>query len=209
MELVENEKIRLWLTSLKGRTAIEYRKWLLRFFEETRLRPEEFLELCRDKPSEAKAIIYNYLKTVKSRGHYIRTKDGGYYLPPEKEEISEGAKKQIFSAVKSFINFYKDEYGIRLELSLRGVLRVKKQKHDYIPSVSEVLMLLDRSQVNLKPCIALMAFSGMRPSDIVAMRFENVMDEIEWKEDEKKYVVKKVPLKIVLKQRKTGEFYVT
>jgi len=203
----ENEKIKLWLSRFGRETKRQYRKWALRFFKDTQLKPEELLEMCRDEPSKAKAIIFDYINNMKQKGRYIPSKK--VYIPPKKQEVSTSVKKNVFTALKSFIDFYREEYNIKIELSLKGVLRVKKEHYDYIPSTNEVLMLLDRAQVNLKPCIALIAFAGMRPSDVVNLKFQNVMDEIEWDEDEQKYVAKKIPLKIILKQKKTGEFYVT
>ena len=147
--------------------------------------PDEFIELAKNDPAEAKYYIESYKTWLLS-------------------EKAPNTVKVAISVVKQFLEFY----NVNINIRNKG-LKLVPQTLDYIPTREEVFYLISKARNNIKTVLALMAFAGMRPSDIVNLKFANVMEEVEWDQERKMYKPKKVPLKIIVKQRKTGQWYVT
>jgi len=181
-----NPKIKDWLKqfSKESETYRVYPFLLSQFLRDTGLNADKLLEMAKNEPTKLRSIIYGYLRGLRK---------------------SDKTKLLVLSAVKSFIKYYLPDYDIKKPRFIRSV----PKKFDYIPSQNEVSLLIERAPINLKPCIALMAYCGMRPSDIVELRFRNVMDEIKWNSEKQCYEPLKKPMKIVVREKKTGMWYVT
>jgi integrase len=103
--------------------------------------------------------------------------------------------QSMFGAVK---RWFKD-HRIRVEVSARD-LDTGRTYLDYIPTRKDVQALLDGAKLHHKVCIALMAFSGLRPVDVAALKYENVKASLEAGDE---------VLTLVLKQKKTRDWYFT
>ena len=71
---------------------------------------------------------------------------------------------------------------------------------DYIPSRKDVQCLFDDAKLHHKVAIALMAFSGLRPVDVVNLKYENIKAS---------YEAGEAVLTVVLRQKKTRDWYFT
>jgi integrase len=71
---------------------------------------------------------------------------------------------------------------------------------DYIPSREDVQRLLDAAKLHHKVAIGLLAFSGLRPVDVCNLKYKHIKASYEKGED---------VLTIVLKHRKTRQWYVS
>ena len=108
------------------------------------------------------------------------------------------------AALNQFLEYIKAPFKVKL----RGLKPVPKT-FDYIPTIDEVDMLLAKARIDLRAIIALIAFSGLRPCDVLELRFENIASDIEYDSEENKYRVKRLPAKIIVFQEKTDRPYVT
>ena len=169
----------------KKTTWYVYKNVLTKFFNEINRKPDDFLKLAKENPHEAKFIVEAYLAEM---------------LADEKAPNYVLLVKRI---IQGFLQYY--EINIRIDVNLRG----SNKNLDYIPSKEEVFYLISRAKNRTKAAIALMAFAGMRPIDVVNLRFVNVKEDIVYDEDLKIYKAKRVPMKITIRQRKTGQWYVT
>ena len=82
---------------------------------------------------------------------------------------------------------------------MRGIRKAKTYL-DYIPSREDIKCLLNSVGLKLKVAVSLMAFSGLRLVDVCNLRYSNIQRSFEAGEE---------VLTIVLRQRKTGEWYFT
>jgi len=71
---------------------------------------------------------------------------------------------------------------------------------DKIPDREEVKRVINAARLEGKVAISFMAFSGLRPDDVVRLTYDCI------KED---YEAKRIPMKILVPQGKTGNYYVT
>lgn len=111
------------------------------------------------------------------------------------EGLSGGSVITVFTGIK---RWFKDNK-IRVEVDLRD-MDTGRTYLDYIPSREDVQHLLDDAKLHHMVAVALMAFSGLRPVDVVNLRYENIKASYERGDD---------VLTIVIKQRKTRDWYFT
>jgi len=156
-----------------------------KFFEYIKMSPEEFIEFAKNDPEQAEKLLLDY------REHLLKTRAKGSVLA-------------YSAAVNSFLEYYKVPLRIR-----NKNLRATPEKLDYIPSLEEINLLLSYANIDYKAILGLIAFSGLRPSDVVNLRYKNIMEDIVYDSDKGLYVVKRLPAKIELKQDKTDQWYVT
>ena len=164
-------------------TRSRYTWALQEFMKFAGLDPDHLLEVARENPIKVEELVQDFRRNLESRG------------------VSGNTINVMLSAIKSFMRHYRVE-GVRIETR-----RAAPKVFDYIPSPEEVKILINRAPLHLKPCIALIAYSGMRPIDVVNLKYLNIKDEIEF--DGERYRLKKVPLKILVFQHKTRQPYVT
>lgn len=112
------------------------------------------------------------------------------------EEGLAGASIQTnFTGVKQWFQFNR----IRVIVRCKGA-PAKRTYFDYIPSRKDVQALLDAAKLHHKVGIGLMAFSGLRPIDVVTLRYENIKAS---------YEAGDAVLTIIKLHQKTGEWYPT
>jgi len=112
------------------------------------------------------------------------------------EEGLAGATIQTnFTGVKQWFQFNR----IRVIVRCKGA-PAKRTYFDYIPSREDVQALLDAAKLHHKVAIALIAFSGLRPIDVVTLKFENIKAS---------YKAGDSVLTIIKLHQKTGEWYPT
>ena len=112
------------------------------------------------------------------------------------EEGLAGATIQTnFTGVKQWFQFNR----IRVQVRCKGT-PAKRTYFDYIPSRKDVQDLLDSAKLHHKVAIGLMAFSGLRPIDVVTLRYENIKAS---------YKAGDTVLTIIKLHQKTGEWYPT
>ena len=112
------------------------------------------------------------------------------------EEGLAGASIQTnFTGVKQWFQFNR----IRVQVRCKGT-PAKRTYFDYIPSRKDVQSLLDAAKLHHKVGIALIAFSGLRPVDVVTLRYENIRAS---------YETGDTVLTIIKLHQKTGEWYPT
>jgi len=191
-KLVENwikkhECLRLWRKTLDDRksTSWIYRYFLWRFFTETKTDPEEYLNMCRNEKTKAKAIFHSWVNSL---------------------ELADNTKHNIVNAMNHLLKFH--DIALRFSDKDFGIV-LSPEKLDYIPKTNEVSMLIERASINLRPCIALAAYSGMRFNDIVKLTYGDIKNQIYWDEKEQRFKPKQVPLTLLLKQEKTKKYYFT
>jgi len=171
--------------SKKTGTPETYRKYLYVFFQTAEITPKEFAQLVENNPKQAKLLCHDVLRRLEDR-----------YAP------------KSLATLKSALNQFLEYLEAPFKVKLKG-LKPVAQSFDYIPAIEEIDMLIAEARIELKPIIALMAFSGMRLGDVLQLKFENIASDIEYAEEENKYRVKRVPAKIIVFQEKTGRHYVT
>ena len=71
---------------------------------------------------------------------------------------------------------------------------------DYIPTQQDVQLILDDCSLRLRLAVALMAFSGMRPADIVELQYRHVRKSFEHTDD---------VTTVIKQQKKTHQWYFT
>ncbi|GAH68265.1 unnamed protein product, partial [marine sediment metagenome] len=99
-----------------------------------------------------------------------------------------------FTAVKAWFVFNR----IRVMAQCKNV-PVSREILDYIPSREDVQRLLDGSKLHHKVAIALLAFSGLRPVDVIELEYQNIKRSL--REDHE-------VLSILKRHRKTRQWYV-
>ena len=99
-----------------------------------------------------------------------------------------------FSAVKQWFLFNR----IRVMVQCKNVPATRKTL-DYIPTREDVQRLLDAAKLHHKIAIGILAFSGLRPIDVVRMEFQNIKASFR-KGDE--------VLTIVKQHKKSKEWYI-
>ena len=166
-------------------TPATYRKLLGVFFREAGVDVEEFVKILKENPEKAEALCYETLHKIA-------------------EDRSPNTTATIKTALNQFLDYLKAPFRVKL----KGIKPIPKAL-DYIPSIEEIEILISKARIEMKPVIALIAFSGMRISDVLKLRLENIADDIEYDFSEEKYKVKRFPAKIIVFQKKTGRPYVT
>jgi len=164
------------------RTYNVYRSALNTFFKRIGLGPEELLKLSED---EIEYIVNSFINEM------LREKSMNYCLV-------------CLTAINGFLEANKVKVKVK-----RKNLKNIPERPDYIPTKEEILYILTKTRNELRAIIALMAWAGMRPIDVISLKFANVAEEIEYNEETKMYRPKKVPLKITIRQNKTKQWYVT
>lgn len=94
--------------------------------------------------------------------------------------------------------WFKD-HKIRVDITCSNV-DTGKTYLDYLPTREDVRKLLDDAKLNHMVGIALIAFSGLRPVDVVRLRYENIKASFEAGDE---------VLTIIVKQKKTRDWYFT
>ncbi len=163
-------------------SLITYRASINRFLKFTNISVDEIVSLAKSDPAKVEEMLEDFKYKLKSEG--LAPKSINVYL----------------AAIKSFLKMNRVEVKVKLEKPVPQVF-------DYIPKPDEVKVLINRAPLPMKVAISLMAFSGMRQSDIVNLKFLNIKDEIVFEDGV--YKASKIPLRIMLKQKKTGFWYVT
>jgi len=178
-----------YLTRIRANrsTYTVYKSVLTRFLKTTGMTAEEFLEFARENKVEARHLIESFLI----------------------EELRQGKAPKYLTIVKSIITGFLKYYDIYVKVELRTIKNVRTNL-DYIPSTEEVYYLVRKAHKSqIKAATVLIAFAGMRPIDVVKLRFENIMEDIAYDQDRQMYKPKRIPMKIIVRQSKTGQFYVT
>jgi len=160
-----------------------YRKALQYFLYFSGWAAEELVKLGRENPIVVEQKVLEFRRSLEERG------------------VAGNSINSFVSAIKAFLKHYRVD-SVRINTK-----RATVKTFDYIPTAEEVRLLIDRAPLRLKPAIVLIAYAGMRPIDVINLRFLNVRDEIEF--DGERYKPKRVPLRILVKQQKTGDWYVT
>ena len=159
----------------------------IKFLEENYgITVDEFIELAKRNRIEAKKIVYDYKEYLASK---LAPKTLSTYL----------------SVLNSWLDFH--EVGIRVRR--RNNSRVTPISLDYIPSLDELEYILSKASHEYRAIFSLIAFSGLRPSDVVSLRYRNIMTDIDYDPEKKLYYAKRVPAVIELRQEKTGQWHVT
>ena len=170
----------------KASTYVNYPKILSWFLKDIGMSPESFVDLAKREPQKAENIILAYRRRL------------------EMENKAPKTIGLILYVIKSFLKFN----GIKnVEISAKGLDGVRR--FDYIPTEQEVQLILNCCSLQLRAAASLVAFSGIRPSDVIALKWLNIKDEMIYDSGSRSVEAQKSPLKIVLQQRKTGQFYVT
>lgn len=164
-----------WLRRYRtANTRRSYRMWLLKFFEHIRATPAETLTWEAPMAEDA---LQSFL-------HYLQAKD---YAP---KSVSLG-----FMVAKQWFVTHR----IRVLISSRVDVS-EKTYLDYIPSREDVQALLDNAKLHHRVAIALMAFSGLRPSDVVSLEYQHLAASLEAGDE---------VLTIIKRHRKTRQWFPT
>ncbi|RLE59123.1 MAG: hypothetical protein DRJ32_05195 [Thermoprotei archaeon] len=187
----------LKLYSDKTSTPKTYRYLLEIFFKMAGTTPDDFAEMVKQDPEKAKNLCYDVLHRMQVEK--VRDKQklrGGGYSP---KTIT-----NAMVALNQFLSFLNAGFRVKV----RGIKPIPVNL-DYIPSIEEIEILISKARFEVKPIIALIAFSGMRIGDILKLRYKNIAGDIEYIPEEKKYRAKRLPAKIIVFQEKSGRPYVT
>ena len=111
------------------------------------------------------------------------------------EGLSGNSVKQAWSAVKRWF----DDNRIKVAVKCKD-LDTSKTYLDYIPTKDDIRQVLYECPLKYKIAVSLIAFSGMRPIDVQNLQYENIKASYERNDP---------ILTLVLKQRKTNEWYFT
>nr|MDO8080876.1 hypothetical protein [Candidatus Freyarchaeota archaeon] len=186
----ETETVTRWVNNLRPNTGTRqiYPKYLNIFCRWAALTPDELLELARKDPAETSRRLDDW-----------RT---GYC---EKRGLSGKTIQISLTGIKSFLRYWlrKDVF----QIDFPKWIRVTKKYFDFIPSARQVNMLLNRAPLKLQTVLQFVAYAGMRPIDVLNLEWWNIREEMV--ETEEGLKASKIPLKIVLRQAKTNDVYVT
>ncbi|MCD6341014.1 MAG: phage integrase SAM-like domain-containing protein, partial [Desulfurococcales archaeon] len=181
--MCEPDMIERFVSRYSSSTRETYRSALVNLIKFSGQGLDQLVEKARANPSEIEDLLNDFKMWLRRQGKSNKTINT-YLL-----------------AIKSFLK-YRRVTGINVRLEQDSVKTL-----DYIPTPEEVNMLINRVPLRMKVAIVLIAHAGIRPVDVVNMRYMNIRDEIEFKDG--RYRAAKIPLKITLKQQKTGQWYVT
>jgi integrase len=164
-----------WVSRLRAaNTRRQYRANVLRFSRHFGVEPEETLNWSVEEIEQ-------------------RLDDFKYHL------LSGGMSgRSVISVFTGIRRWFKD-HKKRVEVDLRD-MDTGRTYLDYIPSRQDVQHLLDDAKLHHMVAVALMAFSGLRPVDVVSLRYENIKASYELGDE---------VITIVLKQKKTRDWYFT
>jgi len=174
--------IERFLSKYRGGSIDAYKCALISLSRYTGINVKELIELGRQDKSRLEALLDEYRATLKRGG------------------ASDYTVNTYLAGIRAFFKFNGIDVRVRLE---RGTPKTL----DYIPKPEEVDLLLQRAPLKLKVAICFMAYSGMRPVDVANLRFASIKDEIRLENNI--YKALKIPLKIVVKQQKTSQWYIT
>lgn len=110
------------------------------------------------------------------------------------------SKDYAGSTIHTYINGVRRwflDHRVRILPTTRGIPKTKTYL-DYIPSRADAQIVLDALKMHYKVGLAFVAFSGLRPSDSTALKYENVKASIESND--------KI-LTIIKRHKKTKEWY--
>ena len=180
-------KLELWikLYSHSPNTARVYRGAVERFLLWAGMDADSFIELAKTDPERAEELLLTYRE----------------YLLKSKRTMS---VKTYMTAINSFLEFNR----VPIRIKNRG-LRALPESIDYIPSLDEINLILSHSSIEYRTTFALIAFSGLRPCDVIQLRFENLAEDIGFDYDRQIYYAKKIPAVVMVRQDKTNRPYVT
>ncbi len=110
--------------------------------------------------------------------------------------LSGSTVKQAWTATKRWF----EDHRIYIQKKLRDV-EAARTYFDHIPTPQQLNSILEFSNAKHRVAFSLMAFAGMRPSDVCALRLASFMIKRNWMNED--------VLTIRVKQRKTGNLYAT
>lgn len=162
-------------------------KWLMNYSESTQNRYGAALRAFCDR--------YKVTPEETRSWHVDLAEDRMVDWKNERKEILAGKTVRLdFTAVKQWFLFNR----IRVAVLCKNVPATRTVL-DYIPLRENIQRLLDSARLSHKVAIGLMAFSGLRPIDVVQLEFQNIKASY-WKNDE--------VLTVVKQHQKTREWYV-
>jgi len=184
------DSVELWLLAVSGPDSMTRKMYLVgikKFLKYINMEPKDFLKLAKKDPDTAKRLAYGFLSHLQKQG--LAPKSIALYV----------------TAVNSWLEFNGLEH-----------LKIKRRKNnsvpqtlDYIPSLEEIEYIISRVEQPYKTILSLIAYSGIRPSDVVSLQLKNVSQDIGYDKEKQLYYIKRVPAVIILKQKKTGQWYCT
>ncbi|MCK4435872.1 site-specific integrase [Candidatus Bathyarchaeota archaeon] len=165
-----------------------YTSWIQEFCDYYNVSPSATLKWSKAKILKACKRFLNYLQKER---HKVLAKERGFDVNPL-------SGSSVLIARAALQRWYVDaDRDIRIKL--KGV-RARKTYFDYIPSQEDMKLIFDECKLKYKLAFSLIAYSGMRPIDVVNLTFENIKRSYNRGDD---------ILEITLRQRKTKEWYTT
>lgn len=170
------------------KTRSIYVDWVERFCEYSEVSPNATLKWDLEKTEDR---MEDFLVYLQSEYHFVMSKKLGRDFDP----LSGNTLKQAWNALCRW--FGDNRKHIRIKPRDIPKSRVY---FDYIPNKDVLKMILGQAKLKYKVALSLIAYAGMRPVDVCNLRYENVSRSLSQNDD---------ILSIKLKQRKTGDWYVT
>ncbi|MCJ7632753.1 tyrosine-type recombinase/integrase [Candidatus Bathyarchaeota archaeon] len=173
-----SEEVKAWYDELKAlkssRTAVNYIECLAGFVQDNAKSPSELTKLNSD---EAYELMKGW--AIKRRG-----------------SLSDKRISVVWFATRSFLKFHKVRVDGEFPIS-----NIQVKYLDKIPTKEELQLILDAtSSIQVKISIQLMAYSGIRPEDIVDLTYGSIKTDFERDIS---------PSAIYVPQQKTGAIYIT
>lgn len=165
-----------------------YSNWVMRFCNYHETEPESTLAWDLDTIEDNMWDFQAYLQSDYHR-------DMAERLGRDFEPLSGSTVRQAWNALRRWFG----DHRLHIRVKPRD-LRKGKTFFDYIPSKDELKLIIGQAKLKYQVAFSLIAYSGMRPSDVCGLKFKNIKAS---------YVRGDEVLEIVSQQRKTGGWYVT
>ncbi len=171
----DKTEINVWLERLgSDETRASYGRWLNRFLEFTGATAEETLAWKIEKIEDEMLAFKTNLTKAGLAGNSII---------------------QAWTALKRWF----DDNRLKIGVKLKDV-DTSRTYLDYIPVKDDIRRLLYKCSLRYKVAASLIAFSGLRPIDVLNLQYQNIKASYERND---------TILTITLKQRKTKQWYFT
>ncbi len=165
-----------------------YVDWVERFCKYHEIDPDATLLW---KQVEAEDRMVDFQVYLREGHHMVMSRK----LGRDYEPLSGNTIKQAWNAVRRWFV----DHRIPITINPRDI-PTGRVYFDYIPNKEVLKMILGQAKLKYKVAFSLISYAGMRPSDVCNLRYENISRSLSQKDD---------ILSIKLRQRKTGDWYVT
>ena len=164
-------------------TADMYSRYLTRFLKHYNVTPEQSLQWSVE---EIEDRLRDFISYLQNRSH----------IEEQRDPLSGATLNLYWFAIKRWF----EDNRIHIRTKLRGVI-ASRTYFDYFPEPDDLKLLIDSTPLKYKVGFALMAFSGLRPVDVLNLRVKNLLPSLNDKEED--------VLTLKIRQQKTGGWYCT